>query len=389
MCALDGTPSSINTAVQPKGISGLVRTLLLNVHLYIGLAVAAVLLVLGITGTILAFSDHYDQWLHPALWHVVPQAQRLTEDRLVRSVEAHVSPARVTAIDFHENDEPQVLTLTDRSSVLVNPYTGAILARRGSNSTARAIVNFSTDLHTRLASGFVGRRIVFWVTTATLLMVPIGFYLWLKGRQLTLGRTGSWRRFNWNLHNVAGLYASVALLLLAASGYFIADESSLYQVTGTTPARVGQQPESQPSGSATAVAPTLDSVLRAADTALPGFATVRIVLPQMDTETYVVRKRVSPFVAGTATSTVYVDRFTAKPIVVDDLRSSASGYRAYRLNLAVHTGEILGLPGQILAAISGLCLVLLTVTGVIIGFRQVARHWASLRRVVSLRRRTT
>jgi uncharacterized iron-regulated membrane protein len=44
------------------------RAILLRIHLYLGLAAAVFLLILGLTGSVMAFENDVDHWLHPGLF---------------------------------------------------------------------------------------------------------------------------------------------------------------------------------------------------------------------------------------------------------------------------------------------------------------------------------
>ena len=46
------------------------RNILRKLHLYAGLVAAIFLVILGLTGTIMAFEGDIDHWLHPGVWYV-------------------------------------------------------------------------------------------------------------------------------------------------------------------------------------------------------------------------------------------------------------------------------------------------------------------------------
>src|SRR5580693_10071101 len=102
-----------------------VRTALLKIHLYLGLAAAIFLVILGLTGSIMAFEGDIDHWLHPGLWYVKAGARVLPEGEVLAKVEQQFAPARVGGVEMSPHpDLAQVMHLTDRSAVMVNPYDG-------------------------------------------------------------------------------------------------------------------------------------------------------------------------------------------------------------------------------------------------------------------------
>jgi uncharacterized iron-regulated membrane protein len=114
------------------------RNILLKVHLYLGLSSAIFLVIL--TGSVMAFEGDIDHWLHPGLWHVTAGPKTLPEEELIHKVEQRFAPTRVAAV--HISRQPnlsQLMQMTDRAAVLVNPYDGSILVdgdRHGLRLTA-------------------------------------------------------------------------------------------------------------------------------------------------------------------------------------------------------------------------------------------------------------
>ena len=64
------------------------RSILLYLHRYIGLAMALFLALAGLTGTILAFHHELDEWLNPDLYHTGSSGPALPPDQLVERVES-------------------------------------------------------------------------------------------------------------------------------------------------------------------------------------------------------------------------------------------------------------------------------------------------------------
>ncbi len=98
------------------------RAVLLQLHLWIGVSAAIFLVILGTTGSVIAFEDDIDHWLHPAVWYVKTGAAPLPESALIRAVEQRYAPAHVAGVHiFRERDLVQVFQMTDRATVMVNP----------------------------------------------------------------------------------------------------------------------------------------------------------------------------------------------------------------------------------------------------------------------------
>jgi uncharacterized iron-regulated membrane protein len=350
----------------------MIRKIFLNVHLVLGLLAAVVLIIVGLTGSILAFDGYYDRWLNPSLWRATPQAHRISEASLQSTVQRRYASVAIERIDMADSNSAHVFTLADGTRVFVDPYTGAVLGTRG-DAEAGSFLKTVRKLHTRLGSGYMGRLVVDIATIQVVPLIATGLCLWWKKKRLTVACRQSFPRINWDLHNAVGAYASLFLLLLSVSGFFIAFEGALFWVTRSTPQPASRPVHSRrPFGAVTAGVPdiTVDEALAAADRVFPELPTARIRLPGGPLSTYVIEKYTPQWIAGSARSAVFIDRYSGEVLRVDNARLDTFGYRAYRINLAIHTGEILGLPSRIVLAISSLLLPLLAITGILMWLKR-------------------
>ena len=106
------------------------RALVVKVHLYLGLVAALFLLILSATGAVMAFEHDIERWVDPGLWNAPIGQHLIDEDRLVTIAESKFSPARVIAIQIAPRpDVVQVMRMSDRAAVYVNPWDGTITGR--------------------------------------------------------------------------------------------------------------------------------------------------------------------------------------------------------------------------------------------------------------------
>src|SRR5579864_8210483 len=99
------------------------RNVVLKIHLYLGLAAAIFLVILGLTGSIMAFEGDIDRWLHPGAWYVGAHDQKLPQQELINRVQRQFAPARVGAVQiFRQKNLAEIMQMSDRSAVFVNPY---------------------------------------------------------------------------------------------------------------------------------------------------------------------------------------------------------------------------------------------------------------------------
>ena len=74
----------------------------------------------------------------------------------------------------------------------------------------------------------------------------------------------------------------------------------------------------------------------------------------------------------TVHSSVAVDRFSGQVLQVRRFRTDSAGYYWVRFNRSLHTGDVWGTPGHVIAALSSLLLVGMVMTGVVIWWKKLA-----------------
>jgi len=352
------------------------RRLLLKVHLYAGLATGTFLIVVAFTGSILAFAPDYDRWLNPSLWNITARHTVVSEQTLIEGLQRRFAggdPAtQIAEIALSGPNTAQVVTLANGVRVFVDPYAGTVLGTRRGPTRLESFLLFVRVLHSGLLAGEWGRLTIDAVTAVVaLIIIPLGIALWWNQKRATVSWSSSWKRINWDLHSATGIYAGGFLLVLAVSGLFLGSEAPLYLLTRSSPQPVATIPRSTiPDGTRLQEGmsrPPLDSMLRAADRALPGAPTFRILLPPRPRSSLQVFK-LGP--AGVGHSTVYLDQYTGAVIRVDDFSHAPRAYQAHMIDQAIHMGAVFGLPVRILVALSGLTLVLLAISGTLIWWRR-------------------
>src|ERR1700688_4632665 len=75
-----------------------IRSILFNLHLAGGLVAGLFLLILGVSGAVLAFSDEIDAFLQPSVFKVTPQAHQLPETQLAADAAAVLHPGDIIAV---------------------------------------------------------------------------------------------------------------------------------------------------------------------------------------------------------------------------------------------------------------------------------------------------
>jgi uncharacterized iron-regulated membrane protein len=143
-----------------------------------------------------------------------------------------------------------------------DPQTGEIL---GARPRINPLIRNSIQLHVNLLAGEAGGRVVVVVTAATIGLALTGLWVCWPLKIGWFRRGGNFRRFNLDLHSVAGLYTSAFLLVIAITGL------TLHYLEGEHPKPTMSDP---PPGPRTQI--TVDQAVALAEKALPGARAVSL-----------------------------------------------------------------------------------------------------------------
>lgn len=351
------------------------RKFFLTVHLVLGISAAIFVILLGLTGAVMAFENDYDHWFSPKLWYVKPSGAPMSQQALLDIANQAVAPLKIGAFATQDGRADLAEDFSARNGngeleVFVNPYTGAILGTRSETPRYFNWINTIHQLHLRLVKVRIGKTdvgkiIVEIAGIEVLLLIPTGFILWWRRKRGAVNWKAPWRLWNWDLHNVIGIYAGIFLLLAAVTGFFISFEQPMYWMTSSKPPERPRMIRSTPPA-APQPALNLDDVLKTASDAIPGARPSQVLLPANATGSYVVFMRVPGETSPAVHSNVLIDQYTGKVLRADDFRKGSQGYRAIRFNRSLHNGDVLGTPTHIVMAASSALMAVLAVTGPLI-----------------------
>jgi uncharacterized iron-regulated membrane protein len=342
------------------------RPLLLKLHRWAGLAAGAFVLILAATGALLAFDGDIDRLLNPRLLTVAPGPSRASLDRVVESVRAAYPREVITrlALPQRPDDAIQVL-LQSGLTAGVDPHSGAVLGIRDPD---KSLVHFILALHTTLLFGRAGRWIVGSLTALTLAMAVSGLILWWPRRIWRLGAGRSWRRVNFDLHNLLGFYSAFFLVLVTVSGLIISFQEITYPLILKLDSPA-QPPALEPTAGPNGNHVTLDEAVRIADAALPGAKTTAVYPPLKRSVGIRVTRKFPEDRRPMGRSSVAIDPSTGQVRQVVSGREAELGSRIVVMNRVLHVGELFGRPTRAVALLVCLMLAGQIFTGVLIWWR--------------------
>jgi uncharacterized iron-regulated membrane protein len=346
-----------------------VRRLLFNLHLYIALVAALFVVILGVTGSIMAFEPEIDHLLHAKAAYVQPQGRPLPLSEIAASVGRAYPGERISGYLLSTAPGLSYEVALRGRQLFVNQYTGQIL---GIRSGGRDFLSYVHQLHLRLLVNTrfdPGKKIMSWAGVAIVFLALSGVYLWWPYKRVTVKGPPSSRRFWFDLHNAVGICSFAFLLILSITGVMIGFEEStvpmFYKITGSEPVR--PQPVPPPPPGTRPISP--DEALEIARDAVPGAAPFQINVPGPK-GAYQIRARFPEDLTPGGRSMVVIDQYTAAVLFAQGSRTAPAGARVVIQNRAIHTGDIFGIPSKTLMSLVSLALVAQAVSGVLMWWKR-------------------
>jgi uncharacterized iron-regulated membrane protein len=334
------------------------RRALLWLHRWVGVVAGLIILVAATTGALLVFERPLHRWLEPALYPSKPggQVSVTVEPALAALREKH--PAlRVQGILLPRGDRDALRLFAGDRVFHCDPASGALL---GSRPRQGGFAQTLTKLHTSLLLGPRGGTAVAVATILTIALALSGLWLWWPLRIAWFRRGANFRRFNFDLHAVAGLYSSLFLLVIAATGVTLRYLHVEHPRIPMAPlSSAGREPIS------------IDSAIERAEAALPGARAVALELPGPNPSAPLRVQLAFPEDGSPAgRSVVFLDRYEGGVLGVHNARAGMLLERYGNLQLSLHTGAVAGLPSQCVAFATCLAVVLQVISGYVLWWKR-------------------
>ncbi|SHM90649.1 Uncharacterized iron-regulated membrane protein [Chitinophaga jiangningensis] len=358
-------------------------------HLWLGLASGIIIVIICITGCLYVFQKEINEMVYRRQIFVTPaQTATLPVSQLRATAQAHLgadkpvnyiityaaadkawefmaykyNPAGNTYFDICEYSE----------TAYVNPYTGAVTGVVDYKHNFFNIVKF---MHWNLLlNDRIGQPIIGWSTFIFVILLITGLIMWwpkkwtkaTREQSFKIKWKASWKRVNYDLHNVLGFYAMVIALVLALTGMvwsFTWFQATVYVVA----ARTTQAPDRDDKASAVVTQgvnqlQVLDESINEARRILPDMKrlTIRTAATPTGVNTITGYHRAETYYAPDA---LQFDQYTGKLLQRRNDKHKNAGERLIEMNYDIHVGAIAGIWGKIIAFIVSLICGSLPVTG--------------------------
>ncbi|HEY4251966.1 MAG TPA: PepSY-associated TM helix domain-containing protein [Roseomonas sp.] len=348
-------------------------------HRWIGLVAGTVMALIGLTGSATVFQREIDAWLNPALFTPGDGPARHGAADALAAAQA-LDRGRVSIIRLPDPVWP-VLTVNqtrhgpngpERWMVHVDPVSGRVLGARNFEASFTQTIYL---LHsTLLLRRWWGKEIAGIAGLLALFSIGSGLYLWWPrqdGAKALLRLRRRPRQILYlDLHNLAGAWASILLLVIATAGVWLALPGIVRPVVNLV-TETRQRPPSSPERFASSPAIDADRAQALAEAAIPGAAAGYLSPPTQQRNAWQVGLHgIGGDPRLRSRSLVWID--PASGAVLRQLGEGQGplGARMEKDLIWLHSGALFGLGGRLLAVLAGLSLPVLWTTGLLFWLRR-------------------
>jgi len=347
-------------------------------HVYLGIIAGFIIAVVGVTGSLLVFRDEIDAALNPSLFKVMAEQRRMPVEEIVPLVKKQYPNYQFSYMALPGKSPPSpyiFYNLKKEEQFFINPYTGKMTGKRMYESS---FIHIVTDIHTSLLVPVAGKYIVGISALILLILTITGLRLWIpkKWKQLkqvlTVNFKASFKRQNYDWHNVLGFYSAPVVSLIALTGFCMTFSiviiPMLFSLSGLPPQGAAKLLGAKSKYYAGAVVIPVQQLTAIKEHELPGSEIAGIAFPADSTGNFRMDIRDKGVPAEGKREMLIVDQYSGKILLNSrkDFPPVAAAYLSW-LN-PIHYGNFGGLPTKILALLGGLIPMALFITGFIIWY---------------------
>lgn len=370
------------------------RNIIFWLHLPVGAIAGVVILVMCVTGVLLAYEKQITSWADTRGYRSAPPTAE-TRHLPVETIVAKAREARgadPTAVTLKsDTSAPAEVAFGRETTLFVNPYSGQVLGE--GSQKVRSFFRGVTDWHRWLGAKGDNRNVARAITGACnlgfLFLVVSGFYLWwprnwnLKAvKNVIWFRRGlPWKARDFNWHNVIGFWSAVPLFIVVISAVVISYTwagNLVYRIAGETPpAPRANQPQPSRANNSEPVT-NIDSAWSIAEQQVGDWRSISLQLPMSAAAPLTFNIDSGTGGQPQKRAQLVLDR-TGAVTKWEPFASYTRGRQLRSILRFAHTGEVAGIVGQTIAGLVSLGGAVLVWTGLSLALRR-SYAWFSKRR---------
>ncbi|MDQ6469867.1 PepSY-associated TM helix domain-containing protein [Flavobacterium sp. LHD-80] len=353
-------------------ISKQIKNTARQIHLWLGLATGIIVFIISITGCIYVFEEEIRSFSKEEKLYVPIQEKPFVGlEKIVSNFQKQFPKDKITSIKINQKIPNAAVELsTKKKTYFFNPYDAALIGNEKQDW-----LTVVRKLHTELLLGEAGSFIQRWAVVIFALMLITGLILWFPlqirslKQSLTIKWKGTFKRVNYDLHNVLGFYASFFLIVIVFTGLFFAFKevkNAAAFVTGTK-INEGREVINEPILEKESLAARYDRIYKTENKNYPGANTVTFSIKKGKE----LRLRMLyPYKWSRKQNTFYFDPKTGQMLRYKLYEDFNTADTIEASNYDIHTGRFFGLFGKIIAFLASLIAASLPITGFIIWLKK-------------------
>jgi uncharacterized iron-regulated membrane protein len=369
------------------------RKIIFWCHLPVGVTAGVVILIMCVTGVLLAYEKQITLWADTRDYQTAPppaSVRHLSVDTLLASARNHRGAAPVSIILRSNPAAPAEIGFGRESVPLfLNPYSGRVFG--DGSQRVRSFFRSMNDWHRWLGAKGDNRNVARAITGACnlgfLFLVMSGFYLWwprnwnLKYLRNVIwfrrGLPGKARDFNW--HNVIGFWSAVPLFIVVLSAVVISYTwagNLVYRIAGEAPPVARANQPAQNAGSnreanKEASAPaSFDTAWQRAEQQVGDWQSISLQLPASPAPQLTFNIDSGTGGQPQKRAQLVLDRASGEVVRWEPFSSYTRGRQLRSILRFAHTGEVLGVAGQTIAGVVSTGGAVLVFTGLALALRR-------------------
>ena len=383
--------NSKKTAGKKPGSRSLFYRISAWLHLWLGIASGIVVVIVCVTGCIYVFNEEITGWTEPES-NIAVKAQPLIAPSKIMEIATKEYPGKSVGYVLYKEGRAVEANIGGRrggSTLKLDPYTGAVINKVNRKEGEVSFFRWVLNGHRFLWLPFkIGRPIVNYSTLIFVITLISGLVLWwpkkwtksTRNQSFKIKWGASFKRVNYDLHNVLGFYALLLLFAIAVTGMVYGLEwwsKSLYWATSggkTLPEFMELKSDSLQAGKKyyDNLGQKMDIAWKTAIGKHPESAGFYMAFPDTAKATSSILVIVYPTKGQYYNLQRYTfDQHTLQPLTGNklydqDFAEADFGSKLRRMNYDIHVGSVLGLPGKFMAFFASLIGATLPITGFII-----------------------
>ncbi|HEY4318305.1 MAG TPA: sulfite reductase flavoprotein subunit alpha [Herbaspirillum sp.] len=369
---------------------GVFKKILFQIHWFVGITAGTLLMMVGVTGAMLAFSEEIIEALNPGVLQIARQdAPKLDMPQLVAKVQADYPDRRIAALVFTPDPADAVHAHPVRVMFAAppglkrgdvryaDPYNAQLLPALRAEPFFKTVEFLHRFL---LLPTDTGKTIMGSTALCLLFLALSGLYMrwprhalqWRAWFRLDFSLQG--RSFLWHIHSIIGTWVLIMYVISASTGAYM----SLEWFKKGVDSMLGGQTQAQPKPPAPKKSPAAKPktvtrepiaperaarIWQAFTDAAPAYRRVLFRFPDRADDAVQVLFLDSDAPHEQAQSQMRISPETGAVSQRRDYRDKNLAGRYQTANYSLHMGSYFGLPGRIVMTIGALCLPLFGITG--------------------------